>query len=115
MLGRTHRFHGYNSVLPVYRHAKQVRADGCSLHYVLNPRRQNYRLAVVVSKKVAKSAVQRNRIRRRVYELVRMQVSIDQPYDLIISVFDADIATQPTEKITKTITSLFQKSGIVSR
>lgn len=115
MLGRTHRFHGYNSVLPVYRQAQTVRADGCSLHYILNPRRKDYRLAVVVSKKVAKSAVQRNRIRRRVYEAVRNDLTIDQAYDLIITVFDADFANMPHQKVTKTITKLFEKSHIASR
>lgn len=115
MLGRKNRFHGYNSVLPVYRQAQQARADGCSLHYRLNPKRRDYRVAVVVSKKVAKSAVQRNRIRRRVFEVVREQVSIDQPYDLIITVYDAEFATHPSEKVTKTIISLFEKSGVASR
>lgn len=115
MLGRKNRFHGYNSVLPVYRQAQVVRAEGCSLYYKLNPRRKNYRLSVVVSKKVAKSAVQRNRIRRRVYEIVRQSVSIDQSYDLIISIFDADFATLEHDKLQKNITNLFIKSHITSQ
>lgn len=115
MLGRAHRFHGYNSVLPVYRQAETVRANGCSLHYKLNPRRRSHRLAVVVSKKVTKSAVQRNRIRRRVYETVRQSVAIDQPYDLIVTIFDADFTSQPQEKLVKTINNLFEKSGVSSR
>ena len=112
MLGRKYRFHGYNSVLPVYRQAQVVRADGCSLHYKLNPRRRDYRLSVVVSKKVAKSAVQRNRIRRRVYEIVRQSVTIEKPYDLIISVFDADFTSLEADKVQKNISNLFAKSGI---
>lgn len=115
MLGRLYRFHGYNSVLPVYRQAQTVRTDGCSLHYKLNPRRRNYRLSVVVSKKVAKSAVQRNRIRRRVFEIVRTEVAISEPYDLIISIFDADFASHPAAQVSKAVQTLFQKSGIVSR
>ena len=115
MLGRKNRFHGYNSVLPVYRQAKVVRADGCSLHYKLNPRRRDYRLSVVVSKKVAKSAVQRNRIRRRVYEIVRQSATIDQPYDLIISIFDADFASLGHDQLQKNITNLLSKSGVASR
>jgi len=115
MLGRQNRFHGYNSVLPVYRQAATVRSDGCSLHYKLNPRRRDYRLSVVVSKKVTKSAVKRNRIRRRIYEIVRRDIQIDKPYDLIITVFDADFATTATENISKTITDLFTKSQIYSR
>jgi ribonuclease P protein component len=115
MLGRKHRFHGYNSVLPVYRQAKTVRADGCSLHYKLNPRRRDYRLSVVVSKKVAKSAVQRNRMRRRVYETVRTNIKIDQPYDLIVTIFDADFANRPYAELVKIISNLFEKSGVDSR
>lgn len=115
MLGRKNRFHGYNSVLPVYQQAQTVRADGCSLHYKLNPRRRDFRVAVVVSKKVSKSAVQRNRIHRRVYEVVRTNLKVNEPYDLIISIFDADFATQPSKKVAETITSLFQKSGLDSR
>lgn len=114
MLGRAHRFHGYNSVQPIYRQAQTVRADGCSLHFKPNPRRRDYRLAVVVSKKVAKSAVQRNRIRRRVYELVRTSVTIPEAHDLIITVFDADLASQPSAELAKTIQTLFQKSGLTS-
>lgn len=115
MLGRKNRFHGYNSVLPVYRQAETVRSDGCSLHYKLNPRRRDYRLSVVVSKKVSKSAVSRNRIRRRVYEIVRQEIKIEKPYDLIITVFDADFAQYPAEKLNKNISDLFKKSHIFSR
>lgn len=114
MIGRSHRFHGYNSVLPVYKQSQVVRADGSSLHYRLNPRRRAYRLAVVVSRKVAKSAVVRNRIRRRVYEAVRQQ-EISQPYDLIITVYDADFAVQPAEKLHETISKLLAKSQVLSR
>lgn len=115
MIGRSHRFHGYNSVLPVYRQSQTVRADGCSLHYKLNPRRRHYRLAVVVSKKVSKSAVARNRMRRRIYEAVRKEINIDKPYDLIITIFDAGLADDPYSKVRQTVETLFSKSGIFSR
>jgi len=111
MIGRSHRFHGYNSVLPVYKSAKVVRTDGCSLHYKLNPRRRQYRLAVVVSRKVSKSAVQRNRIRRRIYEIVR-QMSIPKPYDLIITVYDESFAKQPAPSLKMTLENLIQKSSL---
>jgi ribonuclease P protein component len=114
MLGRKNRFHGYNSVAPAYKGAKTVRADGCSLHYKPNPRQKEYRLAVVISKKVSKSAVTRNRIRRRLYEIVR-PIPISQPYDLIITVFDSELAQAPHQQVQKTVTSLFEKSGITSR
>jgi len=114
MLGRQNRFHGRTSVLPVYRKSAVVRADGCSLHYVLNPRRHDYRLAVVVSKKVSKSAVQRNRIRRRVYEIVRESVLINQPIDIIITVYDEGFATMNHSELQDVIGGLLQKIKLVN-
>ncbi len=111
MLDRQNRFHGYNSVLPVYKSAKTVRGDGCSLHYRLNPRRKTYRLAVVVSRKTAKSAVVRNRIRRRIYEIMRNR-QISQPYDLIITVYDDKMATIKSASLEKIIDGLLRKSHI---
>lgn len=50
-------------------------------------------MAVVVSKKTAKSAVVRNRIRRRFYEAVRKEGSVDgKPIDLVFVVQDPNLA-----------------------
>ena len=65
MLGKLHRFHGYNALNLAHKQGQVVRGPAMSLKYMLNTRRQIYRVAVVVSKKVSKSAVTRNRIRRR--------------------------------------------------
>jgi ribonuclease P protein component len=64
---------------------------------------------------VAKSAVKRNRIRRRVYEIVRQSATIDKPYDLIISIFDADFATIEADQLKKNITNLLVKSRVASQ
>lgn len=112
MLGRSHRFHGLGSVMPVYRRGRAVRTDGCSLHYVLNPRRKTWRASIVVSKKVSKSAVVRNRIRRRMYEVVRNQPNLDKPYDLVITIYDADLATLPYPQLVSRLENLIQKSGL---
>jgi ribonuclease P protein component len=66
MIGRANRFHGYNSLRYVYKHGKTVRGPHMSLRFCPDAKRQDYRLAVVVSKKISKSAVARNRIRRRI-------------------------------------------------
>lgn len=111
MINRAHRFHGYNSVLPVYKKAQAVRGGDCSLHYAPN-RRKTYRLAVVISKKVAKSAVQRNRIRRRVYEIMRHNLRDDTRYDLIITVYDANLGTMSANEAEKVITNLLEKAAL---
>ena len=54
-----------------------------SLVFAINGRKKQ-RYAVVVSKKILKSAVGRNRIRRRVYEALRLELpKIQQPVDCI--------------------------------
>lgn len=114
MIGRAYRFHGHNSLRFAYQHGQTVRGPQMSLRYCQNQRRKNYRLAVVVSKKVAKSAVLRNRIRRRIYEAVRHQsASIDQPYDLVITVFSADLAKLPAVELDQKVTDLLGRAHVI--
>jgi ribonuclease P protein component len=110
-----HRFHGYNSLRFVYRNGKTVRGPLCSLKYVLNERRKSYRLAVVVSKKVSKSAVTRNRIRRRLYETVRRHDSqLTAPYDLVITVFGENLATMPAEDIERMVVAQLKQARVLA-
>ena len=107
MINSKNRFHGHAAVRRVYRQGKTVRTPYVALKYSLNERRKNPRAAVVVSRKVNKSAVVRNRIRRRVYEVIRRQIDSDtQAYDLVFTVFDEKIATMPAPELDKTIQSL---------
>lgn len=114
MISKNHRFHGLGSLRGVYRNGQTVRGPLISLRYRLNQERDTYRAAVVVSKKVHKSAVKRNRVRRRVYEIVRLnEANIDQPYEFIITVFsDAILAWSPA-KLDREITNLLKKANVV--
>lgn len=113
MITRSHRFHGYNSLSFVYRHGQTIHGPLSSLKYIKNKRRKSYRLAVVVNKKVNKSAVVRNRIRRRIYETVRNEESkINEPYDLVITVFNDHVANMGVEEIENMIISQFKESGV---
>jgi len=112
MISRLYRFHGHNALQFVYRQGETARGPLCSLRYVANPRRTRYRLAVVVSKKQSKSAVVRNRIRRRLYEAGRELIPPDAAYDLVLTVFSDQLATMPKKDINETISRLLQMSGI---
>ncbi len=102
MLSRTHRFHGYGSLDYTYRHGKVARRPEGLMRFTQNPKRSTYRIAVVVSKKVHKSAVVRNRIRRRVYESIRRhEVDIPSPYDIVFTIFDINVATMPVTELDK--------------
>ena len=73
MLAQKFRFHGHGSLRYLYKNGDAVRSHLITLKYIANPRRKTSRFTVVVGKKVIKSAVKRNRIRRRVYEVVRLE------------------------------------------
>jgi ribonuclease P protein component len=114
MIGRTHRFHGYGSLRYTYQHGHTVRGPLCSLRFVRNDRRKAYRLAVVVSKKVSKSAVKRNRIRRRLYEAVRMhEPEIVQPYDIVLTVFSEQILELPAAEVTRLVKAQLKQAKII--
>jgi ribonuclease P protein component len=83
-----------------------------------NPNAGNYRLSVVVSKKVSKKAVVRNRIRRRIYEHVRIlfgtSPNLPIPYDFLLTVFDERLATLPADELAGEINKLFKKANLTS-
>ena len=113
MISRTHRFHGHNSLNYVYRHGKTTNTPQVSLKSAINNRRQDYRVAVVVSKKVNKSAVVRNRIRRKLYEAVRQNKDgLTKPYDIVLTVFTSDLALSPQSSIESLVDKLFKQAGL---
>lgn len=115
MIAKAHRFHGLGSLRFAYTKGKTVRGQKMSLKYIENQRRQTYRASVVVAKKVHKSAVVRNRIRRRVYSIISTaEAGITKPYDLIISVYSDDVATMPAEELALIVESLLRQAGVLS-
>jgi ribonuclease P protein component len=86
-----------------------------SLRVLANDRRSNFRVAVVVSRKVNKSAVARNRLRRRLYEQVRLRAADIKAYDLVFTVFSDQLeALSPTE-LQKLVTDLLQRANVLTK
>lgn len=100
MLAKRNRFHGHNALRPVYRKGRAIRTGGLTLRVLPNPRRRTYRAAVVVSKKVHKSAVVRNRIRRRVYEQVRLLLPPATRADVVVLVYSEDVARVAGDRLS---------------
>jgi ribonuclease P protein component len=70
-------------------------------------------VAVVVSKKVSKSAVVRNRIRRRMYEAVRTSAGrIQDAYDIVFIVYSDQLAEMPAEMVQRAVVEKLEKGGI---
>lgn len=113
MLSFSHRFHGHGSLRYVYKNGQAIRSHLITIKYVKNSHRKHSRFAVVVSKKVHKSAVGRNRIRRRLYEIIRQELpQIKTPHDIVILVFSSEVLTLPKDDLAALIQQLFESSGL---
>lgn len=114
MIVKKHRFHGLGSVRSVLRDSQTLRSQNFALKYRESTKKNNYRCAVVVSKKVHKSAVQRNKIRRRIYELVReLEPKIINQTDFVIIAYNDELTTQPIKEVKNNLTNLLSKAKII--
>lgn len=111
MLSKIHRFHGYGSIKGVYQRGNNYRGSLMTLKVSNRATNRPFRVAVVVSKKVSKSAVVRNRIRRRIYEAVRTMPDKNLPgKDMIFTVHSDSLASVEDKKLKKDVTDLIEKA-----
>lgn len=109
MLARANRLRSRKDLARVYRQGKTLRSGSLMLKWAPN-QQGSARTAVVVSKKVAPSAPVRNRIRRRIYELLRQHDNYNQlSVDSIVSVFAAEVADMPADKLKAQVYDLVSK------
>jgi ribonuclease P protein component len=111
MISHLYRFRGHGSLKAVYQRGQTVRGPFIQLKYLERQDQKRYRAAVVVSRKVHKSAVVRNRIRRRIYEILRQQQSELLGKDLVITVFSEQVADIEPQKLTANLTELINKAN----
>lgn len=112
MLNKKYRFHSRGGVRYVYQNGKTVRNPKMSLVFVANSRGYT-RISVVVSKKVEKSAVGRNRIRRRVYEALRKNFElIPKKMDYIFVVYSKDVMRMGFVELEKILGELVAQSKV---
>lgn len=109
MIAQKNRFHGPHAIRKLKGsnfQANVISARACKCSGSNN----DYRLAVVVSKKVAAKAVDRNKIRRRIFEAVRQQKRLSGlPIDCIIYVKDASVGSIPSSQLSEEIAMLTKK------
>jgi ribonuclease P protein component len=85
-----------------------------ALRYAYNPRQTTYRLAVIVSRKIHKSAVQRNRVRRRLYAIVQqVEDRITEPCDLVLTVYSDQVVSLPQPELEELVRRLLLKGSII--
>lgn len=107
MISQIHRFTGHRSVARV--RSKPIYGLGFRL-YSMENKKDDFRFAVVVSKKIAKSAVVRNRIRRRIYEAIRKDAALNgRSIDVVCVVQDATIGTMDATVLQNSLREACQK------
>ncbi len=107
MIARKNRFHGHKSVSRVKGETIHTSLFSCRFE---KTKRSDYRLAVVVSKKVSLKAVVRNRIRRRLFETIRKQKRLQNiPVDVILYVKTVDVATVDQTELDKQLATATKK------
>lgn len=113
MISKRYRFHSRGGVRYTYQNGKTIRGSKISLVFADNSRNKQ-RYAVVVSKKILKSAVGRNRIRRRVYEAIRAELpKVEKPVDCIFIIYSKDILDIDYKEIRSLIHNLLKEANII--
>ena len=113
MLARKYRFRGLGSVRPALKRGQRIRGAQLAAS-VLKTNRESPRFAVLVSKKVSKKAVVRNRIRRRVLEAIRTyKLDSISPHDVVFSAFDSRLAELPWSRLKSEVDRILKKAGLI--
>lgn len=113
MLKQQYRFHGYNSLRFVFKTGKTFRSRHVAVRVADNPRRKDSRATVVVAKKVLKSSPLRNRVRRRVYEILRTNWEHIKPaQDILITINEPDFFAMPHEELKESVLSALKQAGV---
>src|SRR5579871_3465492 len=114
MISYQHRFHGFRSLSFVYKSGQISRGPMFAVKAAANPRRTDWRGAVVISRKVHKSAVSRNRMRRRLYEaLGALGDDINGPYDIVISVFNDRVLEETAISLRRQLRKQLKEAGVL--
>lgn len=110
MIAKKYRFHSRGGIKYTYKNGTTIRGAKISLVFAANSR-HHQRFSVVVSKKILKSAVGRNRIRRRVYEAIRLELpEFKQNVDCIFIINNKDIINMPFSELQNLIAELLYRT-----
>lgn len=113
MLARRNRLRTTRDIQRVSKQGRWAAGTNLTVRTQAN-RFKLVRCAVVISKKVDKRAVVRNRCRRRVQEILRLSLpSLEDGSDILIYI-RKDISNLPAQEITVEIATAFQRLNLMS-
>lgn len=113
MIPYKNRFHKKGAVRYVYLKGDIFRSKFVTLKVVKSRNPINSRVAVVISKKTHKSAVKRNRIRRRLYGYIETRMSdLSGVYDIVLIVTSSEIISLSPSELRALIDELFTQADL---
>jgi ribonuclease P protein component len=114
MLAAPNRLRKTKDIDRVYKRGVYGGAEGMlSLKATPNGRPET-RLVVVVGKKIDKRAVVRNRIRRRLTELLREQwTTVPGGYDIVVSVH-SDLSHEPFDRLRALLRQALRRARLIA-
>jgi ribonuclease P protein component len=84
-----------------------------TLKYSFHPKRSHPRISIVISKKVIKGAVGRNRVRRRLYEVMRHELPhLKTNADIVLIVFSGDVLAMPATDLVRNVRQLLRDAHV---
>jgi ribonuclease P protein component len=113
MLATTNRLRDRRAIAQVMRRGRVV-SDGPIMIKAAANHLSYSRAVVVVSKKVSKKAVVRNRLRRRVAGILAAEWATVAPgYDIVVTVRD-NVVTAATPELTRPIQATLQRAKLAA-
>jgi len=112
MLPKANRLRRSKDIQTLFSKGESVFDDVCGLKYRINQRDET-RVAVIVGKRISKKAVVRNRIRRRIREIVRHNLDdMAKGYDVALLVQDRAV-DMPVDELRKHIGRVLNKADLL--
>lgn len=110
----THRLRSTNAVRRASRYGKSAKVKNLSLKYI-DSKYPNFRITVVVSKKVHKSAVKRNKIRRKIKEATRQNFynKLSGGLDMVIFAYSDELLKISSQELVLDLNKLFSQAGVL--
>lgn len=109
MISRQFRFQGHRAISQLFKRSQSINHPAFSLRAAAAKNNQEYRVSVVISKKTAKLAVDRNLIRRRIYENLRTNFGPRLAgTDRVIIVKDGSVGHWPATKLSTELKRLIK-------
>jgi len=112
MLTRTNRLSQESEITTTKRNGRAVYNSFFKIKYLISDKNDS-RFAVVVSTKVSKKAIQRNRLRRQCLEIIRLNLKNIKPfYNVVVWVNQKTIDADYSD-LEQQLMSLFKKARLI--